>query len=138
LKITRSPAISGLLAPSRQQGGRLRILQRNFAHDAKAGGIAPRGFERIVVAVARPGRRHDHDPVDAGFVHHRHQPLDGEGLRQLRGEARNPLPVLRLRLPEMNLRIDDHAPVDLRGRAARAFRGQRGTGPDGGGEETAA
>ena len=137
LKITRKPGHAGLLPPFRQQRGALGILQRQLAHDAEAPGIAPRRLERIVVAVARPGRRHDDDAIDAGFIHHRHQPLDGERLRQLRLEARHPFPVLGLRLPEVDLRIDDHAAVDLRGRAARALRRQRRTGPDGGAEETA-
>jgi hypothetical protein len=37
----------------------------------------------------------------------------------------------------LDLRIDDHAPVDLRGRALQALRRQRRAGTDGGVEETA-
>jgi hypothetical protein len=43
-------------------------------------------------------------PIHAGLVHHRHEPLDDEGLRQLRRQAGHPFPVRRLRLPQMDLR----------------------------------
>ncbi len=99
--------------------------------------MTPHGFQRIVVAVAGPRRRDDDDAVHAGLVHHRHQPFDRERLRQLRDSAGHPFPILRLRLPEMDLRIDDHAPVDLRSGALRALRRQRRTGADRGVEKTA-
>src|SRR4029450_11349499 len=76
-------------------------------------------------------------PLAARRRDHGYGPLDGEGLRQLGLEAGPPFPVLRLRLPQMDLRIHDHAPVNLRGRLVRALRCQHRTGADGTGEETA-
>ena len=98
-----------LLLPFRQQRRRLRILERDAAHDGEAVGIALGRLQRIVVAVARPGRRHDDGAVDAGFVHHRHELLDGERLRKLGLGAGHPGPVRRFRLPQMDLRIDDRS-----------------------------
>jgi len=71
--------------------------------------MACNGLKRIVVAIAFPGRRHDDDTIDTGFVHHRQQFFDREWLRQLRRSARPPRPVCCCWLPEVNLRVDDHA-----------------------------
>src|SRR6516164_4852205 len=119
-----------LRLPFRQQIGRLGILQRDAAHDAEALGITLDRLEPVVVAVTGPGRRHDHRAIDASFLHHRHQPLDRERLRQLRLEAGDPWPVRRLRLPQMDLRIDDQAPGALPARLARTLRRQHRAGAE--------
>src|SRR5262249_49421825 len=104
-----------LLLPFRQEIRRLGILQRDAAHHAETLGITLDRLERVVVAVAGPRRRDDHRAIDARFVPHRHQPLDGERRRQLGLEPGNPLPVRRLRLPQMDLRIDDQASLGRHG-----------------------
>jgi hypothetical protein len=96
----------------------LRVLQRDTAHDRDAIGMPLGSLDAVVVAVARPGRRHDDGAIDAGLVHQRHQLLDGERLGHLRFHAGHPRPVRRLRLPQMDLRVDDQA-------LARALRGGR-------------
>ena len=58
---SRSPG-----ARFRQQRRGLRLLQRDPTHDNKAVGIAFGGFERVVVAVARPGRRRAGDMLSSG------------------------------------------------------------------------
>jgi hypothetical protein len=90
---------AGLLHPVRQQPCGRRILHRQPAHDGKAFRIALRGLEAVVVAIARPRRRHDHGAVDAGLVHQGDELLDGEGLGQLGLAPRHPLPVGRFGFP---------------------------------------
>jgi hypothetical protein len=62
-------------------------------------------FQRVVVVVARPGRRNDDGAIDARFRHHRQEPLVGERLGQMRAllTARNPRTIGRFRRPEMDL-----------------------------------
>src|SRR5262249_25212672 len=76
LKVTRTPSTPSCSFHFGSRSARLGILQRDAAHDAEAGWIALHRLERIVVAVARPGRRDDHGAIHAGLVHHRHEPFD--------------------------------------------------------------
>src|SRR5215831_1721952 len=124
------PDHARLLLPGRQQGRTLWVLKRDLAHDAETGRMAQYRFDGIVVAVAWPGRRDDDSAVDAGLVHHGDRALDREWDWQLRLRPGNPFPVVRLRLPQMDLRIDDHAAVDLCYRLVRTLCRERGT--DGG------
>ena len=98
-----------LLPPFRQQIGCFRIRQRNAPHDGEAIGIAFRRLQRIVVVIAGPARRDDDDAIDTGLVHQRQQFLDRERLGKLRHSAGNPGAVGRFRLPQVDLRIDDHS-----------------------------
>src|SRR5262249_42820739 len=75
-------------------------------------------FKTIIVAVARPVRRHDDSAIDAGLVHQRHQHLDGERLGYSWFQAENPQPDRRFRLPYMDLRVNDQA-------GARGWNGRR-------------
>ncbi len=118
-----------LILPPRQERSRLRILQRDAAHDREAAGIAPDGFQRIAVYVVE-GRRHEDDAIHAGRVHQRNHALDSERFGQLRSRARVPGVVRTIRFPQVHLRVDDHAlSHGLRGARARAGC-QRHTGAE--------
>src|SRR6516165_10878055 len=56
-------------------------------------GIVLCSFERVVVTVTRPRRRHDDDTVNAGFIHHRQEALNRHRLRKLRLGAGHPGPI---------------------------------------------
>ncbi len=45
------------------------LVRRESAHDAEAVGVEPGRFQRSIVAVGFPGRRHEHATRDAGAVH---------------------------------------------------------------------
>ena len=133
------PEHTWLLPPFWQPRGRLGLLEWNAPHHGEALRIALRRLEPVVVAVARPRRRHHHDAVNAGLVHQRHQLLDGERLGQLRLTAGHPRPVRRLRLPQVDLRIDDRALacVHLPLRGSRALGREQNARADGAVDEIA-
>jgi len=131
--------IVALLLPGRNERGRFRIVEMDAAHDAKAIRILRDRLGGIVVAFAFPRRRHQHDTIDAGLVHHGVEPLVAERLRHLRLRAGVPGTFGGARLPDVNLRIDDHAPRRrLGGRRPRPLRRQRHAGAraERGAEET--
>ena len=105
-KVSRTPSTRA--APSISEAARrIRLLESDAAHDGEAARIPSDRFQRIIVAVARRGGRHDHNAIDARLVHHRHHLLDGERLGHLRRAASDPRPVRRLGLPQMDLGVDD-------------------------------
>jgi len=78
---------SALLLTISAAAPRIADFGAAYGHYAEAVGIALDGLQAIVVPVARPTRRHDHQHGRRRFVHHRQQPFDGEGFRKLRLEA---------------------------------------------------
>ena len=91
--VSRTPSMPGCSLHFRQQRRRLRPFSGMRPMTAKRSGYRLRRLKRIIVAIARPRRRHDDDAIDAGLVHHRNDPLDGEGLGQLRLATGHPRPA---------------------------------------------
>jgi hypothetical protein len=103
-----------LIFPCGKKIGRFGVRQRDAAHDAESIGIDACGFERVVHPIAFPGWRDDDDTIDARLVHQRQQLVVGERFRKLRPCCRGgrPWAVWCIRLPQVDLRIDDEsAPV---------------------------
>ena len=67
---------------SASEGAALRLLDGEPTHHGEAVGIAARGLQGEIVAVALPRRRHDYGAVDARFVHFAQQVVgDPAGVR---------------------------------------------------------
>ncbi len=64
------------------------------------------GFDRKIVAVTFPGRRHDHDPVDTCGVHFAPKIVLAQRYRSLRFRALVPETLRRVGAPDVDLRID--------------------------------
>src|SRR5262245_28169167 len=94
-----------LTLPARKEPRQLGALDREAPHDGEAIRMALGRFQRMIVVVARPGRRNDDGAVDASLVHHREKLLIGERLGQMRPllAARDPRTLRRLGCPEMDL-----------------------------------
>jgi len=73
-------------------------------------GAPPQGRNRFDPPPRLAG---DNGAINACFIHERQKPLDREGLGQLRLHAGRPFPILRFCFPEVHLRVDNRAFVDL-------------------------
>ena len=73
---------------------------------AEAVGMALRGIDGEVVAIALPRRRHDDDAVDAGLVHLGQELFLAER-RAVRLGARRPRAFGRVGGPDMDLCVED-------------------------------
>ncbi len=108
------PLIASIDSELAHQGlALLGLVLRDTSHDPEAVGVGLGGLQRVVDAVALPGRRHDDHAVDTGLVHQPQALLVEEGLLAVAVEtdpltrARDPGAVGRLLFPDMYLRIDD-------------------------------
>jgi hypothetical protein len=106
---------SRLCLPAREFFARHRRPERNAPHHRKPLRIFARHIERVVDTVADPAWRHDDRPRDSRFIHHWQQLFGGEGLWQLRRQPRHPGPFRRIRLPKVDLGIDDDPAQGRRG-----------------------
>ena len=95
-----------LLLPARQGLASAGCVGIEAAHDAEAVGMAARGLDGEIVAIALPRRRHDDDSVDAGLVHLGQEFFLAER-RAVRLGARRPRAFRRVGAPDMDLCVDD-------------------------------
>ena len=99
-----------LLQPARQQLVLLGQRGHEPGHDAKALGILGRsrlGAGRA--AIGRDAGRRDDGTVDSGFVHQPEHALGGHGIGQVRFRSRAPWFFRRIRVPDVDLCVGDHA-----------------------------
>ena len=77
-KLIRKPFMPGCLS----QAGSLSLLAASLSDTlpmtANRSECFLRRFQRVIIAVAIPGRRHQDHPVDAGTIHFRQQALVGQ------------------------------------------------------------
>jgi len=132
---------AGLILPGAEQVLRFRIVEPQAAHHRKTMRPFLRRLHRVFVAIAFPGRRHDDDAVDTGFVHASQELVVREQPRNVRlpDAVGGPGTLGRVRKPDVDLRVHDDAArgLCLGGFGCLCGHGEACTGGDGGGESTA-
>src|SRR5262245_35543151 len=100
---------SRLPEPARELVFARRIVERDLAHHCKAVRVLRRRFERVVIAVTVPGRRSQDRPDDTRGFHRAEQVFISQWNRPVRFRSIffDVRPLWRLRLPNMNLGVDD-------------------------------
>ena len=100
------------------------IVERHFSHDGETIRVFLRGLERVVVAIAFPGRRHEDDAIDPGGFHLLKQTIVGQRNRPVgpRSVFRDIRSLRGFRRPDVHLCVNDgHGKVRALGNRRQAI-----------------